>query len=341
MDRTDEMKILIFRIGAIGDVIMTTALVRAVRKRYPDAKISYLVGKTSAQVLEGNKNVDEIITFDDEIMFKKQIFKVLGLIRQIRKKKFDTALTLDKSRFAGLFIRLCKIQKRIGFDRKGEGKNHTIKVPYDGTKNEADYYAELGKKMDAFDGYELELPIRTEDMDWAKKEIGKLKKPVCISPGGAKNIGQEATIKRYTRYDELADLLIERYGSDIVLVGSKGDKEVTEKIKKNSKYPEKIHDYAGKTTIKQAGALIKNCKLMITHDSGPAHITAAVKTPLIVMFGPTPSKRFAPKNSVVVERKECICYDIYGKFSPKIKDCLSRINPQEIIQAIEHNKLLK
>lgn len=83
--KTDK-KILIFKTGAIGDVIMTTPFLRQLRKNYPNAQIDYLIGNTTSQILENNPNINEIIRFDEKIFFQKKIFKWKKLINDIKKK---------------------------------------------------------------------------------------------------------------------------------------------------------------------------------------------------------------------------------------------------------------
>ena len=80
---------------------------------------------------------------------------------------------------------------------------------------------------------------------------------------------------------------------------------------------------------------MKRCRVVVTHDSGPLHIAAASGTKVIALFGPTPAKRFAPKNAVVIESdvKGCPCYDVYGRFGDRAGACMSRISISSVLQA--------
>src|SRR3989338_1074345 len=143
----EPKKILIIRSGAVGDVLMTTPLVKAVRKRFPKAKISYLVGNWSKDVLKNNPYVDSIISFNDSIIFKRDILKILALIKKLRREKFDICFILDKSHWWNMLAYACRIKTRIGFNRNGEGFINTLSVDYKGEKNELEYYLDIAKLL--------------------------------------------------------------------------------------------------------------------------------------------------------------------------------------------------
>ncbi|MDP2750788.1 MAG: lipopolysaccharide heptosyltransferase II, partial [Nanoarchaeota archaeon] len=133
-------KILFIKSGAIGDVIMTTPLIRTVRNEFPEAEIQYCTGNWSKGVLENNKNIDKIIPFEEKIIFKKNIFKLLKLAKSLSKEKFDLCFVLDWSYLAGLFAAMCAPSAiRIGFNRNSEGFAHSIRVPYGDKKHDSQY----------------------------------------------------------------------------------------------------------------------------------------------------------------------------------------------------------
>jgi len=136
-------KILVFRSGAIGDVLMTTPFLKSLRTRYPKAEIVYLVGNWSRSALDNNPSVDRIISFDDSILFKKKIFQLIKFRSKVVAERFDLCFILDKSYLFNIFAYLCRIPSRIGFDRKGEGFANSLSVDYSGAKCESEYYLDL------------------------------------------------------------------------------------------------------------------------------------------------------------------------------------------------------
>lgn len=342
-------KILVIRAGMLGDVLLTTSLVKAIRKKYPKTKIYYLVGEWSKDILKDNKDINKLIAFDDTIVFKRKFFQVLNLIRTLRKERFDLCFVLDKSYLWNIFAFLCKIPFRIGFDREGEGFCNNLNVKFDGTKHELDYYLEICRLLDIKleeDREDINLAISKKDEVFATGIIKKYnlenKTIIGIAPGGAKNPGQEMTVKRWPkeRYIELINRLIKNKKISVILFGGKDDVGLAQDIAKNTRA--NIVNLAGKSTIQESAALIKKCNLFITHDSGLMHIAAAVKIPLLVLFGPTSATRFAPKNSAVIKSHlSCApCYDIYGNYKQcENAVCMESISTEEVESAI--HKILK
>ena len=338
-------RILIIRSGGIGDVLMTTPLIKAIKNKFSSAKIDYLTGNWSKGVLEGNNDINEVISFDDEIIFKKKLFKMFGLIKQLKKKKYDLCFVLDKSWHWGVFAYLSNVEFRIGFDRNGEGFANNLNIPYDGSKYELDYYMDtvrlLGiKKTDKNMLLDLTEKDKKFGDDFLLNNNLKNKKLIGIAAGGAENPGQKMHVKRWhkEKYIELVKFILkEKKNAAILLFGGKNDVELNESIVKET---DKIKTYnlAGKTTIKQAAVLMKKCKVFVTHDSGTMHIAAAMKTPLIVLFGATNPKRFAPRGSMVIKREiDCSpCYDVYGGYSKDCKnvECMN-ISAQKVYEALK------
>ena len=329
-----KKNILIIRAGMLGDVLMTTPLVHAIRKRYPQAKICYLVGDWSKEILKGNKDIDLIITFDDSIIFEKRLFKVLALIRRLRKERFDLCFILDKSYLWNIFAFLAGAKERIGFNRGKEGFLNTKNIDFSASKYELDYYLDIAKLIGIEEETDMNIELSGEDKKFAEKKIKE--GTIGIAAGGADNPGQSFTLKRWPLEKYIA--LIKKLNKDTALFGGKGDIKVSKEIDNKTD----ATNLTGKLTIQQTAACIKRCSLFIAHDSGLMHLAAAVKTPVIALFGPTPAKRFAPKHSVVIKSHlRCSpCYDIYGNYKRCEKaKCMESISVGEVESAI--HKVLK
>lgn len=291
-------KILVFKIGALGDILMTAPFLRSLRKRFPAAEITYLAGEFCKPVLEGNKNIDRLETFDHNIFYKKNLSGVLNLVTRIKKEKYDCVFILDKHFFVNWAISLTRIPIRIGFDRYGEGFANTVNIQYNKVRHEIDYYLELAyaagaKKVNSAAEKHLDISVSAKDISFAKTFIRKNKlnpaRLVCLVPGGASNPGQNMSTRRWPvdKFRQLADKLVEKK-YDIILIGGPGDREFAKDF--NSKAVSAV----GKTTLKQSIALIKLCKAAVVSDSGPMHFASAVNTPTISIFGVTDPRRKAP-----------------------------------------------
>ncbi len=337
----DPKKILIIRSGAIGDVVMTTPLIKALRKRYPNAEIDYLVGNWSKKVLEGNPYLNRIITFDDKIVYEKNWREVKKLAEEIKKEHFDLAFVSDKSYHWGILAYLMGIKFRIGFDRFGEGFAYNLSVPYDGSKYEVDYNLELAELVGADTGdKQMEIPLSEAEEDFATAFFRKNKlkgRTIGIIAGGAKNPGQTMSLKRWPleNYIKLIRQL-DNEGYSILLLDGPGDRDVLEKIISEIKSSRVVD--TSRYKLKEVIALMKRCDLVITHDTGPLHMAAATGTKVIALFGPTPAHRFAPKNAVVLDTKteKCPCYDIYGNYTACAEpECMKKITVEAVTTKIK------
>ncbi len=340
-------KILLFKLGALGDVLMTTPLIRQLRKSLPDAELVYYVGKHAAPILKNNKYLDKVETFDD-FFYSKNIFKAMSLRRKITKEKFDVAFVLDKHKVFSLFIKLCKIPVRIGFDRMGkEGGSLTHKVYFDGSKHEIKYYLELGEKAGLKideKNTRMDIFMSKRDEDFAANIFrrNKIKTGICIAPGGANNPGQSAHIKIWPKENFVKLCSQLSMNNKIILVGDKNDIVVSKYIK-NAVKSSNIIDITGKATVQQTAAIMKRCKKIICNDTGPMHIASAVNKYIISIFGPTDPRRFAPlhKESRVLWKhvNGTPCNDIYGSF----KNCGGRnytdlISVSDVLNIYEKSK---
>lgn len=334
-----KYKILIFKMGAIGDVIMTTPFVRQLRKKFPKAQIDYLVGNIASKVLIGNKNIDNLVKFDEKIFTKKKIFSWLSLILKIRKQNYDMIFVLDKHKFFNITALFFGIKKRVGFDRLGkEGVLLTDKVYFDGSKHEIFYYLDLikGNHKDL----KTEIFPSREDEKYSEKIFKKYSlknnKTICIAPGGANNPGQSVMLKLWPkeRFLELITKLSVKF--KVILVGDKNDKPttkyITDRVKKN------VVDLVGEASIPQTVAIMKKCRMVICNDTGPLHMATASNDKIIALFGPTDPKRFGPlsKKSKILYKpsKCCPCNDIFGSFD-KCQDnkCMKKIDAEAVLNA--------
>lgn len=290
-------KIIIFKSGAIGDVLQASQFIHKVRDLFPKAKITYYVGKWSAGVLENNPNIDKIVSFDESILFKKDVIKINRLSAEIRKQEFDLMFILDKSYLANLFAWHCNVPIRVGFDRYGEGFPNTINILYNTVQNEVAYYNKLAYAVGAKQTHNKEntheLYLRPNHERFAEQFIRQNKlnrdKLICIAPGGADNPGQSMSTRRWPaeKFKNLIDKLIAP-GYDVLIIGSKADMKYT------SDFNPHAVNAMGKSNLLESAALIKQSKLLICNDSAPLFMGSAVGTKTLSLFGVTDPRRKAP-----------------------------------------------
>lgn len=293
-------KILIIKSGAIGDVLMTTPFLRALRKRFPNSEIDYIVGKESAKVLEDNRNISNLISVKSEHFHSLNLLNKIALLNKIRTKKYDVCFILDKSWLANCFIFLTRIPIRIGFDRFGEGFTNKYNVQYAELKHEIKYYLELAYFVGAKEekNKNMELNLTNEDKKFAEEfqRKNKAKRVIGIASGGGKNPGIGIDATRIWPEEKFVELINKLEGHSIILFGGAQDKELCDRIlnKMNENIKKDTINLAGQTSIKETAALMQKCECVITNDAGPMHIASAVNKKVISIFGPTHPLRKAP-----------------------------------------------
>lgn len=303
-------KILIRGTNWIGDAVLTTPALAAVRQKFPDAEISILVKPWVAGLFENSPDIDRIIIYDD-----KKYSRLCGkrkLISDLKKHKFDMAILFQNAFEAAFLTFLAGIPVRYGYNTDGRGMLLTNKIALsDETlkKHQVWYYLDLLMPLGInIEKPELNLKIGNEDKTAAlnilkKNRIKKGDLIIGINPGASYGHAKRWFPDRYAR---LAERLIERYNAKIILFGSKDDKEVAAETASLSSH--KLINLAGKTSLSEATALIERCRLFITNDSGLMHIAAALNVSVIAIFGSTSPERTGPYGKghhIIYKNSEC------------------------------------
>lgn len=305
-------KILFFKIGAIGDVLMTTPLVRAVKARYPDAQLDYWVGKSCKDVLSLSPIIHSVRTFQESFFYKKNIIQLIKLSRQVRKERYDCAFVLDKHWLFSFFIAQTKIPVRVGFLRDGFSFN-TMNVAYKEKGHEIDYYLALGREIGAANELRtIDTVLSVQDNEFGKNYVrGEY---TCVVNSGGANAGERGNIRRMpgALFYELVKRLSQR--QKVVLIGGQLDNEYYSGFYFNNN----VIVAAGKCSIRQSAAIMKYARRVYTTDCGPLHLASAVNDNIVAIFGPTDPARKGPLNakSQTLWRDASIyneAYELYGK----------------------------
>lgn len=343
-DLSKVKKICIFKVGAIGDVLMTTPLVRWLCSRFPKAQIDYWTGKWSSPVIENNHHLDHVKAFDEKIIFRKKLFALQKLAKKIRKEKYDLMFMLDFSYLANIFAKvICRMPVIIGFDRNGEGFLLTKTAKYGKRRYDVEAYLDLARLVKAkpSDNSNMEMFFKPEEDKFAREFFKKHKlnpeKTIAIAPGGAKNPGMDLDFKRWpaVRFAKVAKAL-EKKGYQILLIGGPGDREASDIVK----VVVKCTDATGKFSLRKSSALLRYCKQLVCNDSGPMHIAAAVGTPVTAVFGPTDPKKLAPrgrKHKILWKHPDNKpCY-VDGELlnCPDNHKCIKHITVNDVLKAIK------
>jgi len=335
IDPSQIKKILLIRLRRIGDVILTTPAISALRQSFPTASISYIIERPYRQLVEGNPNLDKVIVLE----IKQSLREFFKLIRLIRKEKYDVVLDFHGGPRASLITLFSKAKLKVGYRIKYKNFIYHIKLPRSpkaGYLHSVENHINLVKALgvDVKSLPPLYLPqARKVEAEKVNKFIEENGLETCkiitihISAGNAfRNWGVNNLV-------QLTNLLAQQPDVKIVLLGTSEDQKAEEEILKKS--TASLLSLVGRLNLREAKELISHSSLFVGPDSGPMHIAASTSTPIVALFGPTLPAHFAPwqAKSFVVE-KELDCrpckqrHCIYEDFR-----CLRSIEPEEVYQA--------
>jgi heptosyltransferase II len=271
----------------VGDCVMATPVYRAMRQMLPKAKIVAVVRKGLDEVLHGCPWFDDIVVSD-----MKGLLGPLRLAKAIRGDGTGAppVLLLPNSFRAALGARLSRSRLRIGYERDGRGWLLTHKLAPPASKapiSAVNYYAALGAfalnvSADAID-HRLELGITESQRKRADELLGDVKADFILLNPGANRADKRWPAERFAC---VADTLATSHGLSIVVNGSPKEHDIINGIIRHAKTP--LIDLSKRGgTLGSLKAVIASAKLVITNDTGPRHIAAALGTPVVTLFGPT------------------------------------------------------
>ncbi len=339
-------KILIFSTSWLGDAVITIPTIYGIRNLYPDAWLAILAKDTIADIFKTVEAIDEIITFHKEKGYKKA-FTVLKTSSMLKIKKFDRVFIFPNSLGSTLTCFLAGIPERIGFGSNGRGLFLTETVKRDRkilSKHQVHYYKKLLESMGKASFPQLpEIKVPEENIKWAReflfsKRDGSKKFLVGINPGSTNG---EAKQWLPERFGELAKKLYKNRRCDIIIFGDTNSSLLAGRINKD--LGNKAIDVTGKTDILQLTALLKECDLLVTNDTGPMHVACAVKTPVVAVFGSTNPVTTSPLGrDAVVIKKDMPCSPCWKRVCPeRLHLCMKNISTAAVEKAVlEKLKLL-
>lgn len=339
------MKVLVVKVAAIGDLLMATPALRALKRDARTSAVHLLAGRSIAAAVRDNPDVDKVVYMDDRRLFHggpaARIAEVLRVSRMLRREKYDVGFNFHRDWRFNIILFLAGCRRRIGFQR---GRRQpfllTEAVAVEGIKHHIFHYCDLLKALGIL-CLDFKMAFALDDaalLAAAAKFLapGNLEEYVVLAPGGAANVKEEMESRRWPaeNFVALAGLLLAA-GRRVVLVGSGSDGAIAARIK--AELPGVV-DLTGRTTLAEAAAILKRSRLVVCNDSGLMHLAAAVGARVISLFGPTHPGEKKPLNegSVAVWKGEALaCSSCYhdGEF-PKCKhvDCMKRISPLEIFE---------
>lgn len=326
-------KILIRSTNWIGDAVMTTPAMDAVRSSFPTAEIVVAANPLVAELLSGHPACDRSIVYDRKGRHKGAV-GLWRFSRELRRERFDLAI-LFQNAFEAAFLALAAgIPRRAGYRTDGRGLLLNYGVPAGRAErrlHQTQYYLNMLRRLGIHgsDG-RLHLECTAAEKSWAERVL-------VSTPWAALNPGATyGSAKRWLpeRFAETADRMVEAYGFSIVLVGGPGEKTIGEAIQGAMRV--RPLNLIGKTTIRQMMAILSKVQLLVTNDSGPMHVAAAFGVPVAAIFGPTDPATTSPlAPSFRIVRKAVECAPCLKRRCPTDRRCMEAVTVEDVLQAVD------
>jgi heptosyltransferase-1 len=360
--------ILLIKLSALGDVVHTFPVLNALRKRYPKARIDWLVASDLAELLQGNPAIATVVEFPREEWSKPwqaaPYLNAARLIATLRAAHYDLVLDLHGQLRSAVFAFASGAPARIGFDKPRRDVWQTLarKIP-----DEAKQHAWRGAREGSFLAYTHHIPLPTLDLHPVQRylgaaallgldtgaadfsfpipqeaatridalldyyDIGKAKPLVVLAPGTNWDTKQW----RRDGFAEVARHFLQKQFA-VALIGTDGERALCEEVAKVA--PGAVN-LAGETTLLELAALIRRATICVTNDSGPMHLAVALQRPVVSIFGPTDPVWAGPyKRDGAVLRAELPCSPCYLRQLSRCNfghACMNDVSAAAVIKRVD------
>ena len=335
----ESLNILIIKISALGDVILSMPSIRAIRSKFSNSNIRVLVGLEARQVFKGCPYINELIVCD----FKgrdRSIKRLWRIGSQLRSSNFDMVIDLQNNTRSHILAFLSLAPHRFGYNN---GKlsfllNRKVEMVVGPIDPVSHQFRTLGLVGIRPDDKKLELWPQEEEEEWAEQFVKdnwidlKSQKVVGINALASKRwVSKSWPINNVAL---LCDELARRFNTRVVITGTKRDAESIRALRSMTKSKPIIA--AGKTDILQLAALIKRCSVFVTTDSATMHVASCMKIPFVALFGPTEPGRHMPASSEhSVIRHDLNCSPCYKPTCARGYKCMRKITVEEVLEEVE------
>jgi heptosyltransferase-1 len=346
----EPRSILIVKLSAIGDVIQTLPMVEALRAEYPRAGIDWLVEEEAGDILVDHPALNRVIISRrkswQKLLFQRgQFLSTLGeigkFVRDLRSRQYDWIIDNHGVFKSGLLVWLSRGGRKIGFQASGgiadEGSylftNERFK-PLSIERHALERYLDLVAQVGVPAGSAtLKFAVPPDFLKKAESLLqqgGFLYRPIVVIHPMAKWATKQWPLENFAR---LVSALIERKAS-VVLTGSLQDVEPVGEILERISPSPKVLNLAGRTLLRELAGIFSLADLVLTPDTGPMHLAAAVQAPLVALFGPTAPWRTGPYgNNHLIIRKPLSCSPCFKK-SCSTLECMNSISVEEVLAAV-------
>jgi lipopolysaccharide heptosyltransferase I len=329
----DARRIALIKPSALGDVVHSLPVLTALRRRFPQAHITWIVNRAFEPLLQGHRDLDETLPFDRGVMsgnFWRATRTAFTFCRELRRRRFDLVVDLQCLLRSGLMTAATGARYRIGLGSAREGAKHfythTVGVADLDTLHAVDRYWEVALALGVGDTVkEFHVPVTDAAKQWADEMLQALPRPWLML-----GVGSRWVTKRWLpeHFAGLAQQAQTHFGGTAVFLGGGDEAPLAEEVRARLAGP--ALNLSGRTTIPQLAAALARADVMIANDTGPLHLAAALGRPVVAPYTCTKVRLTGPYQSprTAVESRVW-CQGSYVKRCPRM-ECMAELTPDRL-----------
>ena len=290
-------RICVIKPSALGDVVQTLPILGPLRRRFPNARIAWVINRGLADLIDGHAHIDEVLPFERRGGLRAQ----LDLLRTLRRRRFDLVLDLQGLARSGVMTWASGAAVRLGMQTGREGSQLACTAIVPGTGRDVparQRYRQIAEALGTAGDDTANLPLCASDRDWAAAALAHLPRPWLAVAPGAKWVTKRWPPEKFAA---LAAQAHRRYGVSAVIVGGADETALGTAVEtelQRQMSAAAVRNLTGQTSLRRLAAVLAACDWAATNDSGPMHLADAVGTPVLGLFtctspwlsGPAPER---------------------------------------------------
>jgi heptosyltransferase II len=339
-------RVVVRGVNWVGDAVMTVPALRELRRLLPRARLTLATRPWAEGIFTGADFIDDFLVTNNSSSKPSAVFKEA---REWRARRFDLAVLFPNAFAPALVAALARVPNRVGYATQGRSAllTHRVGLPeWRGHRHEVFYYLHLVGKLEqqlygttTVETCEPNLSLhvteeRSRETRHLLHDFGvRSHRPlIAICPGSTNSRAKRWPAERFAA---VADMLMERVDANVVLVGAAEEFEISEEVARRMRVPPIV--LTGKTDLAQTAAVLKASDLLVTNDTGPAHVAAAVGCPVVVIFGPTNPVTTRPFSTTAeVMRQPPDCAPCMLRDCPIDHRCMTAVTAEDVFERAAH-----
>lgn len=339
-------KILLIKFWGMGSIVLASPAIRAIRQRYPEAKLTFFTFKGNQSILDALQLTDDVVEIENGGIFRF-VLALPAIFWRLRQRRFDLVVDFEFfTRFSAMASYIVCRGERIGFFEglAQRGSLQTRRVPFEINRHVVDNFLNLAQAVDADISDRSLAYLHTPPEDdraveaYLREQGAGTAIPVAINV----NASTLSLQRRWplTSFVHVAEDLLDFRNVPVILLGAPAEKRYVDDAARQINSSRPFINAAGQLTVSQLLSLFKRCRLLVSNDSGPLHFAAALQLPTVSFFGPESPVLYGPmgeKHRVFYKNLYCSpCLHAINakKITCHENKCLAAINEAEVIAAV-------